>query len=411
VSAGSRRTRRRRDCGAVVTSGEVTRCLSDGRPHDRRRVTWSAAVVRNCPRRPAVHELSDRSDCQLQSCQINQRGTMRPPFGSPRRPFMKTPPFTSGARFSLALLLLSTLLVANGCSGDSSGDRVDDSLLTAPSSSAAAMALPGIDSAGIRVITVSRDSMLGLPQWTLQASQPVIGVGRNEPEYLLNRPGLPWRLSDGRIIVSTDATSFRIYDARGVHLRSVGQYGEGPEDFQGNLNVRADAQDSLLIMDGAFQRVNVYTAAGDFVRQFSVRSLGIGPFGPKWIGSSKLVVGLAPANASLTAPQPTITRDTLHIVLRNVDGSNVDTVGRIPRAWSRRSPLGTGSVPFTGQPQLGTGMRSFATSEPESFRINWYDDSGRLICIIRAPDVLNPIPPDSILAFETRMASRSEYWS
>ncbi len=266
----------------------------------------------------------------------------------------------------------------------------------------------GVDSAGVRLITISRSEVASLPLWRIEPTRINIGTGRAQPEYLLNRPGLPWRLTNGNIVFPNNSTELRFYNSDGVYIKTVGRKGLGPGEFDAIHSVRPGAGDSILVLESDRLRVNVFTASGAFVRMYRVTETGVQPFGPRWLGSNKLVVGMAPAGTQLGSAQASVATDSLFVVVRTVTGSSADTVGRIARVLSRRSPVGRMSIPFYGGPQLATGIRSFATSESDAFRIRWYDTTGRLLRIVRSLEMTNQVPLDSIAAFETMVSGRAD---
>src|SRR5687768_2934188 len=68
------------------------------------------------------------------------------------------------------------------------------------------------------------------------------------------------RTSDGRIVVANSGTSeVRIYDARGVHLRTMGRRGDGPGEFRALLRLGVIRGDTILAYDWRHGRITWFS--------------------------------------------------------------------------------------------------------------------------------------------------------
>jgi len=82
-----------------------------------------------------------------------------------------------------------------------------------------------------------------------------------------------------------------LYDRGGAWLGSLGHPGEGPTEFRGQLSLAVLTGDTLVVLDGANQRVQLVTPAGRFVGSFRRPGAGSAFYAP---GSGRLLVAPVP---------------------------------------------------------------------------------------------------------------------
>jgi hypothetical protein len=124
------------------------------------------------------------------------------------------------------------------------------------------------DSAGIVIAENRGEVAPGGGGWSI-STEPILQIGSMEGEdaYLFFRIWGAARLSDGRIAVANNrAPDVRIFDAEGRHLRTFGQRGEGPEDFNSPVLVGTLPGDTLVVVDRLLRRVNLYHPDEGFLR-------------------------------------------------------------------------------------------------------------------------------------------------
>lgn len=125
------------------------------------------------------------------------------------------------------------------------------------------------DSAGTTIVTSSE------PAWVVDApslqlsNEPMleIGIAQGDSLYELNGVVSARRLSDGRIVIANARSSeLRVYDASGIHLRTIGRNGEGPGEFRNLGGVFRLPGDSILTLDRALRRLTVFDTQGNVGR-------------------------------------------------------------------------------------------------------------------------------------------------
>lgn len=123
------------------------------------------------------------------------------------------------------------------------------------------------DSAGILIVesSVATGEAAG---WSF-SSTPVLTIGRQEgsEEYLLYRVGSAIVHDGGEILASNSGThELRVYSEEGVFLGAFGGEGEGPGEFSGfsGMQIYRWGADSIAVVDGMAQRVNVFSNQGEF---------------------------------------------------------------------------------------------------------------------------------------------------
>jgi hypothetical protein len=104
--------------------------------------------------------------------------------------------------------------------------------------------------------------------------KPLLSMGseNGSPALLFSGISDAMRLTDGRIVVaSCGSNEVRFFDAKGAHVSSTGQKGNGPGDFQYIRRLFAGGGDSIGVYDGVPNfRVTLLTATGRVGRVFAV---------------------------------------------------------------------------------------------------------------------------------------------
>ena len=140
------------------------------------------------------------------------------------------------------------------------------------------------DSAGIQIVESAAPAWEPGMGWSL-AAEPSLEIGLLEgpEEYVFDRIGEVFLLSDGRIAASNRRTSeIRYFASDGTFLNAVGGAGEGPGEFQ-SMRTWPGTADTLLVFDARLARLTTLDPEGGFVTSIRIEGeSGLGfptPFG------------------------------------------------------------------------------------------------------------------------------------
>jgi len=152
------------------------------------------------------------------------------------------------------------------------------------------------DSAGIQMVESAAPAWEPGVGWTLAAEPSLeIGLLDGPEEYVFDRIGEVFLLSDGRIAASNRRTSeIRYFASDGTFLNAVGGAGEGPGEFQ-SMRTWPGTADTLLVYDSRLARVTTLDPEGGFVTSIRIEGeSGLGfptPFGSTSDGGSFVTNG------------------------------------------------------------------------------------------------------------------------
>ncbi len=248
------------------------------------------------------------------------------------------------------------------------------------------------DSAGVEIIENFGDP-LWRPgeEWRLV---PDLRIGAREgpPEYQFGRITGFIELSDGRIAVMDGmASKLRFFSPEGKHLYSVGEQGNGPKEFGETwLIPMRGFGDTILVADSRNQRVSRLSPEGEWLTSFSIRPDG-GWRVADWDTSPSGLIATRFAPLLLPDTVPVDTMDV--VVVRNLDGTLGDTLGRIPSSTQFRF---VGNAPesrfYGGRPgfDLRWDDRGLITGRSDRYELTWYDVNGnpeRIVRLHREPEL------------------------
>jgi hypothetical protein len=151
---------------------------------------------------------------------------------------------------------------------------------------------------GCGLLTIGCDSVEtppGIDEWFL-SSEPSLEIGLmdgDEPYQFHDVVGVV-RFPDGRIVIGNAGTSeLRVFDREGRHVVTTGGVGEGPGEFRRLSSIDITRSDSLVVFDSNTWRVSILDPSAEFVRSWSLESLGRGVFPNRvWaLGDGSVMVG------------------------------------------------------------------------------------------------------------------------
>jgi len=265
------------------------------------------------------------------------------------------------------------------------------------------------DSAGIEIVENTAPA-LSTPAWTISAEPEVaIGVLDGEPNYQLYQVGTVMRLADGRIVVANGGThQVRFYGPDGRFIRSIGNKGAGPGEFEALNRVGRYGSDSLMVYDWRHRRISVFDTAGTFARSFMVQlSAGEYPASVSPLPDGRLLVS---TGSSFTPQsQSGLHRDSITYYVLSSTGTVLDTLGRFP-GWESWVQTGDRSVSVTSR-AFGRGgyvvpVEDFfyaADNDRWEIRLHRLDDQS-VVRIIRLAHTPVAVTPDDIERYRQERA-------
>lgn len=219
--------------------------------------------------------------------------------------------------------------------------------------------------------------------WTV-GPQPLVRIGEAEAEehYMFSQVNGAVRLSDGRIVVANGASNeLRVYDTKGVHLRTIGRAGGGPGEFQNLRAVWLLPADTIMAMDARNGRLTLFGPSLQIVRTETVPTIP-GAMARLADGSYLATQGLAPPERRNDFRGHI---DFEGLVLRKGAGNTAyDTIVRGMKAGqSFVQPVGTSwrqvPYPFGRSAQIGVGKDRFYYGHTHGTELGVYDQTGKRI--------------------------------
>lgn len=223
--------------------------------------------------------------------------------------------------------------------------------------------------------------------WTI-GDAPSLAIGREDgPQaYIFGRISQVLELSEGWLVVDSDAAELRVFDKSGVHIRTIGREGRGPGEFLQVSGVLL-SEDSLLVLDGAMQRLSVLTTDGQVVRTVELEPTG-DPYFPlrlyRLMGTldGNLVL-MAKAWPSDMRPQPVTYWDAGETLLYTPDGKRKGVVGEPSGMDTYSTPQRAGGVVYGRYSSGAVANQTIAMTDGGSPEFRMYDRVGPPRAVVR----------------------------
>jgi hypothetical protein len=233
---------------------------------------------------------------------------------------------------------------------------------------------------------VSNEGRDDLLQWTV-SPEPVVDLGGREDQALVM---VIAGLVRGEEIIVADvgAANLRWFDRAGRAIRTVGERGDGPGQFQFMGWMGLLPGDSLGVWDPALRRLSVFDAEGKLGRMATLHfTRGSLPPVLGMFEDGTLLVGDAGA-AAQAAPPGTPWRDTLVYLRVARDGTITDTLGRFPGAewFTATGPSGrVHSRPFGRQAAAAVHGNRFYVGTGDDYELMAFTGQGTEQARFRRP--------------------------
>jgi hypothetical protein len=302
-----------------------------------------------------------------------------------------THPFSRQRARRLAPTLLALTVVA--C-----GDRAADPSEVTTSRS---------DSAGVEIVVVATDRE-SLPRIAALDGPPTLRLGSLDgpPEEQFGNVADLAPLPDGAVaILDGQADEVRLFEADGTYLGSRGSSGDGPGEFRSPIALSVLSGDTLAVFDNTPRRVTRFGPDGARGRITTLEDVGGRIARASFLPDGGLVGRarwIAPGGGSLPGADPTFVRDTAVLTLYAPDGSAADTIDVVPgQETITRIEMGGGGISIFRRP-AAFARTSVFTVHPEGvwsaasdrFELRLFDFDGRLLRIVRAPNLERPVTDD-----------------
>jgi len=256
-----------------------------------------------------------------------------------------------------------------------------------------------IDSAGVTVVGNSGPPPADGGGWAV-ALEPSLSIGTVGGEEVYQFFGVAGvhRFSDGRIgAADSGSRNVRIYAADGTHIRSLGQQGAGPEEFEMPL-IAGAIGDTLVVADRAHHRLSLVHPDQGFVGLARISDDVGGYLNPAGgFANGQTVYGGAFDMRRIDELQNGMNQAHTFYRSSNLDGSLAADFGDKDGAdFFIKDLEGDGQdsspavIPFGRIPMAAVSANFFFFSDQDGYEIEVFDPSGRMVRIIRL--VSEPIP-------------------
>ncbi len=250
------------------------------------------------------------------------------------------------------------------------------------------------DSAGVAIVENPAEPLWGPDNaWTVSEAMR-IGTAEGEPEYQFGMLAAIAVAGDGRILAADlQGQHVKVFSPDGAYEQTIGKPGSGPGEIGLGLSGLFVSQgDTVFVVDGGNQRVNVYQMDGTFVRSHRIELTQGLPL--RWEGAKdgRIVAQIRQVQFP-GMPAPTDSSDA--IVVRKNDGTVGDTLLKVPSG--KTFQLG-GQRPevklFSAEPAwalYGTGV---VYGVNDTYRFGVYAPGGALQRVIAKPFTAQSISED-----------------
>lgn len=240
-------------------------------------------------------------------------------------------------------------------------------------------------------------------QWPVPRTPTlVIAAEDSEPEtaFFGIQGGLV--ISDGRIVVADESSgALKVFDPSGRFVRTVGQRGEGPGEFESPFLAGRIGSDTMLVVDPPLRRVSLLHADDGFLGSWLIPASLPPFFSP--LGSLEdgtVIVRQREMFRFPTAPGGHTLQDTLGAFSISPDGTGPEEFGRFPgpELFLRVSPGGNrgGLKAFGHQTRFAVGSDRIYVGPLNRSEIEVYDAAGSLIRIFRLADPGVRVVPEDL---------------
>ncbi len=239
-------------------------------------------------------------------------------------------------------------------------------------------------------LSLAPELLASQPRWVVDPTPlaDIPGLGANGA-INLERPVAGTRLADGTIVIADQlASAIRFFDGSGRLVRSVGQKGQGPGDFQLIMWLGQCARDSIFVWDYGLVRMTVLSANGSVVRQYAIPSDGARAAAPTTISCSRdgrfiyQPPGSPRGQVTIVTPDSSVIRGNAVVSLGDASGNVVRSLGEVASGemiltGRRGGPRGGGFRPLGRATSLALSGDRVYIGTADSGTVDVYSPAGQ----------------------------------
>ncbi len=275
------------------------------------------------------------------------------------------------------------------------------------------------DSAGITVVENHPGEAPLRHIARLDSSYLRIGVLEGDPAYIFSSiVGLRGLDGGGLLVAESQANELRVYDASGLHVRTLGGRGEGPGEFSFLTGLAGVSGDTVWAWDFQSRRLTSYLTSGEFIGTVTGPGGMSGLFGElhrlddgTYLAQSLLITG---TRGSAGSQDPFPIRDS--ILIRHLDSGlrELDTIAvllssegtrQVQRQDGNRILIRMSPRPFGRTSYFHPSLSGVVTATNDSYQWMVRALDGTVQLISRVPDFDRPISAGQVTELRDWMLS------
>jgi len=259
------------------------------------------------------------------------------------------------------------------------------------------------DSTGVEIVENSGPAPADGGGWAI-ASEPSLSIGTVEGEDAYQFYGVAGvhKFKDGRIgMINSSSREVRVFAEDGSHLRSFGQRGAGPEEFEMPA-LAGNVGDTLIVVDRAHHRITLVHPDEGFVGLARVSDEVGGFLNPAGsFANGQTVYGGAFDMRKIGELKNGLNRAGTFYRSSNLDGSLAADFGdKTGAEFFIKDLEGEGQdaspavIPFAKTPVATVSASHFFFGAQNRYEIEVSEPSGRLVRLIRLAQAPIPVTPE-----------------
>lgn len=126
---------------------------------------------------------------------------------------------------------------------------------------------------GIRVVKNPQEPIWNKNICEIKA-ELTIGEAEGAEEYMFQRIGVIAVDNEERIYISDWKESrIKVYNQKGVYLRTIGRKGQGPGEFEGITGIQILPENEIVVYDSRIRRLSFFCQDGSLIKSLSIHDI------------------------------------------------------------------------------------------------------------------------------------------